>query len=147
MDLQTAQGIFIEFKEFDKNFILAGSARRKKETDLHDLDLIYVGDEIPTEIPNFEITVSGDKIVRGLYKGEQIDIYRTEKDSLGAMLLYLTGSKQYGIKMRAKAKYKGYRLNQYGLFDKKGRRIAGQTEQEIYDALGYPYKEPELRIK
>ncbi len=151
MNLQTAIAIFNKFKSTDNNFYLAGSARRGKKDDLHDLDIIYKGTQIPVdklEKLGFEFKVVGDKIVRGSYKGFDIDIYKAEPEYFGAMLLFLTGSRKYGIKMRAKAKYKGMKLSQYGLFDRvTNERIAGKTEQEIYDAMGYPYKEPELRIK
>lgn len=147
MDLKKALQIFNHLKKFDKNFILAGSARRKKIDNLHDLDVIYVGENIPN-IPNLQETVRGEKIVRGILNGEQIDIYLSQPDSLGAMLLYLTGSKQYSIKMRAKAKYKGMKLNQNGLFNAKtGELIASKTEESIYKAMGYEYKKPEMRIK
>ena len=150
MDLQTAHKIFNEFKSIDPNFFLAGSARRKKEKDLHDIDLIYLGSEIPTnkiKKLNFDFTVVGEKIVRGTYKSCPVDIYKAEQEYFGAMLLFLTGSSKYGIKMRAKAKYKGLKLSQYGLFNRETNElIAGKTEEDIYEAMGLKYKEPELRM-
>jgi len=32
-----------------------------------------------------------------------------------------------------------------GLFNEEGERIAGDTEQSIYEALGIPYQEPQER--
>ena len=49
-----------------------------------------------------------------------------------------------GIGLRMVAKRKGFKLNQHGLF-KKGKRIAGKTEQEIYHALGRDWKSPNRR--
>ncbi|MBA7703078.1 hypothetical protein ES703_111860 [subsurface metagenome] len=46
--------------------------------------------------------------------------------------------------MRVVAKKKGFKLTQHGLF-KKGKRVAGRTEREIYKALGRPWKAPEER--
>ena len=48
------------------------------------------------------------------------------------------------IGLRIVARKKGFKLNQHGLF-KKGKRIAGRTEKEIYKALGRPWKLPENR--
>ena len=57
------------------------------------------------------------------------------------MYLYFTGPKAHNIGMRARAKAKGLRLNQNGLF-RDGVRIASKTEQDIFDALGETYQEP-----
>jgi len=144
MNLAKAKQIFSELKGNNNNFHLAGSARRGKLEDLHDLDIVFVGESIP-EIPNLEITVNGAEIVRGIYMGEQVDIYRCNKENFGAMMLYLTGPRQYSIMMRAKAKYKGMKLNQLGLYDLKGNLIASETEEDIYLAMNLKYKVPELR--
>jgi DNA polymerase (family 10) len=43
---------------------------------------------------------------------------------------------------------KGYKLNEYGLYDVKGgkeRVVGGRTEEEIYEALGLDFVPPELR--
>lgn len=148
MNINKALRIYNDLKSFDDNFILAGSARRNKQDDLHDLDVIYTGDSIPENIPGLTETIQGGKIVRGKINNESIDIYLTSKENLGAMLLFLTGPKQYNIKMRAKAKYKGMKLNEKGLFDvKTGELLASKTEEDIYNVMGFAYKEPELRIK
>jgi DNA polymerase (family 10) len=66
------------------------------------------------------------------------------KDSYGAALNYFTGSKDHNVALREIAVKKGYKLNEYGLFKGK-KRIAGRTEEEIYNALGMSYIEPEIR--
>jgi len=59
--------------------------------------------------------------------------------------------------MRMRAKKRGLKLSQYGVFpretpsgydtrtDPKGLRVAGLTEAAVFEALGKPYKAPELR--
>ena len=47
MNLQKALSIFDKLKELSPNFILAGSAAWGKEEDLHELEIIYLGKEIP----------------------------------------------------------------------------------------------------
>jgi DNA polymerase (family X) len=145
MNLKKAHKIFAVLKSVDENFYMAGSARRGKKEDLHDLDVVYMGERIPP-IPGHAAFVKGKDITRYTIMGEQVDIYRTNPKSFGAMMLYLTGPQEYNIIMRAKAKRKGMILNQYGLYDRETRElIASETEKDIYDALGLEYKKPELR--
>jgi DNA polymerase (family 10) len=74
----------------------------------------------------------------------QVDLKIVPESCYGAALLYFTGSKAHNIAIRKIAVAKKLKLNEYGLF-RGSRRIAGQTEQEIYRALGLAYVEPELR--
>lgn len=145
MNLDKALEIFDFLKSIDDNFHLAGSARRGKKEDLHDLDIIYLGERIPN-IPGSAAFVEGKNILRTTIRGESVDIYRCDPENFGAMLFFLTGPQEYNIMMRTKAKKKGFKLNQYGLFDRETNEfIAGRTEKEILDALGSPYKEPSER--
>ena len=50
--------------------------------------------------------------------------------------MYFTGSKEHNIELRKIAIDKGWKLNEYGLFDKLGKRIAGRTEEEAYKQPG-----------
>jgi DNA polymerase (family 10) len=56
----------------------------------------------------------------------------------------VTGSKAHNIALRRRAMGRGWKLNEYGLFEGEDR-IAGRTEEEIYDRLGLPAILPELR--
>jgi DNA polymerase (family 10) len=50
------------------------------------------------------------------------------------------------VTLRGFAIKKGFKLNEYGLFDKNTEEyIAGKTEDEIYKKIGMSYIEPELR--
>ena len=64
--------------------------------------------------------------------------------SYGAALLYFTGSKAHNIALRGIANDRKWKLNEYGLFSGK-RRIAGATEDEVYEKLGLAYIPPEMR--
>jgi len=69
-----------------------------------------------------------------------------EPISFGTALQYFTGSKAHNIKLRELAIKKGLKINEYGVFDvKTDRRIAGESEQEIYQILDLPFILPELR--
>src|SRR5205823_171164 len=67
-----------------------------------------------------------------------------EPAAYGAALQYFTGSKAHNVELRKIAQEQGYKLNEYGLF-KGTRRVAGQTEEEIYRTLGLDWIPPELR--
>jgi DNA polymerase (family 10) len=59
---------------------------------------------------------------------------------------YFTGSKEHNVALRTQAIKQGLTLNEYGLFTLEGnQRVAGETEEEIYQRLGYAWIPPELR--
>jgi len=60
-------------------------------------------------------------------------------------LLYLTGSKDNNVEMRAKAKSLGLLLNQNGLFMKNKKRISVKSEEDVYKKLGMVYRHPHNR--
>ncbi len=132
---------------------LAGSIRRRKET-VGDIDILVVSDEPG---PLMDAFVRLKDIERVLSHGPtrssailknthlQVDVRVVEKDSLGAALAYFTGSKTHNIKLREIAVKKGYKLNEYGVFDMNGRKIAGATEEDVYDILGLQFVPPEIR--
>ena len=136
-----------------KRLSIAGSLRRRKET-IGDLDILASSDN-PDKVMDFFIKYNDIKQV--LLKGNtktsvvlnddlQVDLRVVEDKSFGAALQYFTGSKEHNVKMRSLAIKKGYKLNEYGLFDKKTEKfIVGNNEEEIYDKLGLEYIEPELR--
>lgn len=90
------------------------------------------------------IVDTSDLISQGLvYK---IDAFRVVPEEFASMLLYSTGSKEFNVEMRSKAKKLGYKLNQRGLFDAAGERIPLETEEDYFKFLKMPYKTPRERI-
>jgi DNA polymerase (family 10) len=73
-----------------------------------------------------------------------VDLRSVAKSNYGSALLYFTGSKAHNIAIRKIAVAKKYKLNEYGLFKEK-KRVAGKTEAEVYQKLGFTYIAPELR--
>ena len=132
---------------------IAGSLRRKKET-IGDLDIL-TSSEFPDEVMDY--FVKYPSVQRVLLKGNtktsvllndglQVDLRVVKKESYGSALQYFTGSKEHNVKIRSIAIKKGFKLNEYGLFDKNtGEYVVGNTEEEIYNTLGLSYIEPELR--
>jgi DNA polymerase (family 10) len=79
-----------------------------------------------------------------LRSGLQVDVRAVPEQSYGAALLYFTGSKAHNIALRGLANDRKWKLNEYGLFAGR-RRIAGATEEDIYDKLGLAFIPPEMR--
>jgi DNA polymerase (family 10) len=76
----------------------------------------------------------------------KIDVFVTTRDQHAFALLYLTGSKEHNIVMRATAKRRRMLLNQFGLFrDGATTTERATTERAIFRLLNMPYKEPHER--
>ena len=132
---------------------IAGSLRRMKET-IGDLDILACSKDPDVVMGHF---IDYPEVAQVLAKGTtkssvllndnlQVDLRVVEEKSYGAALQYFTGSKDHNVILRGLAIKKGFKLNEYGLFDKTTEKyIAGKTEEEIYNKIGMDYIEPELR--
>jgi len=130
---------------------IAGSLRRMKET-VGDMDILAFSSQ-PAEVMDFFTSMENVEavIAKGetkssvrLESGIQVDLRIVPKESFGSALQYFTGSKEHNIEVRRIAVRAGCKLNEYGLF-KGEKRIAGESEEEVYRALGMDYIPPELR--
>ncbi|GIW40471.1 MAG: DNA polymerase/3'-5' exonuclease PolX [Candidatus Binatia bacterium] len=130
---------------------IAGSVRRRKET-VGDGDLLVVASKPDAVMENFVrmpevVHVYGrgqTKTMVRLDNGMDVDLRVVPEESFGAALNYFTGSKDHNVALRKIAIERGLKLNEYGVF-RGEKRIAGRTEEEVYEALGLPYIPPELR--
>lgn len=137
-----------------KEAAAAGSFRRKKPS-VRDLDIVVLTAKPENALKKF-VKMKFVKNILGIGKekatiitkqGVQVDVRVFTDEEFGAGLLYFTGDKQHNIWLRKIAIKKGWKLNEYGLFENKtGRRIAGKTEEEIYKKLGVRMPKPEERI-
>jgi len=138
------------------NIEVAGSIRRGRET-IGDIDLLasVKRDARDALIERF-IGMEGIKhvLARGKTKASavieqkhrQVDLRIIDNSQWGAALLYFTGSKEHNIHLRKIAKDKGLKINEYGVYKSgSGKRIAGETEEEIYKKLGLQWIPPEMR--
>ena len=138
----------------------AGSLRRGKET-VGDLDLLVTMadghtkqkevDAVAKHIlayPGIDQTLAHgeNKVSFTLEDGLQVDVRLLEKENFGAALLYFTGSKEHNVRLRGRANEMGWTLNEYEMATLKGeKRVAGRTEEEIYNKLKLDFIPPELR--
>lgn len=131
---------------------VAGSLRRRVET-VGDVDILVTSDRPAAVLDRF---VRLPQVVSVLARGEtkssirhrenlQVDLRVVEPDAFGAALQYFTGSKHHNVKLRELAVRKKLKISEYGVFDERGRRVAGRTEEEVYAAVGLPWIPPELR--
>ncbi|MCL7927917.1 MAG: DNA polymerase/3'-5' exonuclease PolX [marine benthic group bacterium] len=162
----------VEHMEADKRvqtLEVAGSYRRRKET-VGDIDLLVQSDEPEPVMKRFTgwsqvAEVVGGGETRGsvvLKSGLEVDLRILPEESYGAALLYFTGSKEHGVALRKRALERGLSINEYAVSEladeesgeegttsttgrELGKRIAGRTEEEMYEALGLPWIPPELR--
>lgn len=151
--LPIAESIIDELKKLGeaKQFVYAGSLRRKKET-IGDIDILAMSSD-PRKIINYFVKMRDvqNSLARGptkatvrLNSGLQVDIRVLPEEKFGSALLYFTGSKEHNVELRRIAISMKMKLNEYGLF--KGKKpIASRTERDIYRKLGMSYIEPELR--
>jgi DNA polymerase (family 10) len=153
-------------KEVDRAAV-AGSLRRMQET-IGDLDILVTSGK-PEKVMEFfaampEVahvySAGPTKTMVRLKNGIDADLRVVPDENFGAALQYFTGDKRHNITVRALAEKKGYKLNEYGLFKvgnsdaregrspdrkRRGKLVAGKTEEEIYGALGMKTPPPEIR--
>ena len=148
---------------------IAGSIRRRKET-IGDADILVVAKNSAPVMDFFANQRGVESVVAHgetkssvrLRDGLEVDLRVVDERSYGAALLYFTGSKDHNVALRELAIKKGWKLSEYGLFStrggspplagyadgsggRKGKILAGRTEEEVYNKLGLAYVPPELR--
>ncbi len=145
--------------------VVAGSLRRRKET-IGDVDILARFEGNGAEVISRFVSYSGVARVLGagetkgsvlLHSGLQVDLRVIPGRSFGAALQYFTGSKEHNVSVRTRAVRQGLRVNEWGVFrvpenseadeigKEDGQRLAGDTEAEVYEALGMAWVPPELR--
>jgi DNA polymerase/3'-5' exonuclease PolX len=148
-------------------FEIAGSYRRGT-ADSGDIDILisnprafsdailsHIAATLKRDANYIDALSAGPSRLTFLYKSpvsqrvRQIDILNIAYRDYHAALLYFTGDGEFNEEMRGYAKRKGFRLNQLGLHRvlKNGslRRIATNSEEDIFAALGLKYIAPAHR--
>ncbi len=136
---------------FDR-ITIVGSCRRRRPT-IGDVDILAISEKPEDAMEEFcgleevdEVLAKGDTkssiVIAG---GLQVDMRIVDESSYGSALMYFTGSKDHNVALRGRTKQRDWKLNEYGLFDSEGERLAGETEKEVYRELDLSYIPPELR--
>lgn len=130
---------------------LGGSLRRGYET-VKDIDLLAatrdpgsLGDSFAA-LPVVEsIIAKGEtKISVALESGINCDLRLVTPEEFPYALHHFTGSREHNTAMRGRAKHRGLKMNEYGLF-RDDQNILCRNEEELFQALGLAYIPPELR--
>ncbi len=130
----------------------AGSLRRRRET-VADLDLLVAAERPEAAIRAFAgapevgavLAEGPTKCTVRLRAGIQADLRVVAPEAFGAALHYFTGSKTHNTAVRTRAVKMGLKLSEYGIFDRKGKRLGGAEEKEVFRAVKLPFIPPELR--
>ena len=165
MELKTEQQIGNQVKELlspaCERIEIAGSIRRQRPF-VNDIDIVLIPSNqgqlayLLQSLGRF--VKNGPKIIRVATRyGIEVDIYVATPDIWATLLLIRTGSKSHNIKLCARAKSLGMKLHAdgSGLFrlalnqteyeNADDERIAGDSEESIFAALGLAYVAPEKR--
>ncbi|MBU1178760.1 DNA polymerase/3'-5' exonuclease PolX [Patescibacteria group bacterium] len=132
--------VYFLAKQLEKKYggVIAGSFRRRQET-VGDLDIL---------IPALRPAVGEKRKTIYFENGLKSDLRFIDKKSWGSALQYFTGDKEHNIALRKIAIAKGYKLNEYDLWDIRyptNRYTVGKTEEEVYKKLGMQWIPPEIR--
>jgi len=130
---------------------VAGSYRRMRDT-VGDLDILVTAKAVDAVMTRFaaypevsETLAKGETRASVLLRsGLQVDLRVVDPDCFGAALHYFTGSKAHNVAVRRMAQRKGLKISEYGVF-RGSRRVAGETEESVYAAVGLSWIAPELR--
>jgi DNA polymerase (family 10) len=132
---------------------LAGSARRWTET-CKDLDLIATTDDpaalteaLATHGLSAETRRGGDAAASVLtHSGLKVDLRIGTEKTFGNLLQHFTGSAAHNVQLRERALARGLSVSENGVAEVDGKRVHTFSEEpDVYELLGLPYIEPELR--
>ena len=132
---------------------VAGSVRRWAET-CKDIDLIATAED-PTALAehlaaNSLIASSGNPGPNGLraqtHNGISVDLRIVAPEAFGNLLQHFTGSQAHNVRLREDAVARGLSVSEHGITEvESGEVELCETEERVYERLGYAYIEPELR--
>jgi DNA polymerase (family 10) len=132
---------------------VAGSVRRWTET-CKDIDLIATAEEpvaLAEHLAGHElIAAAGKPGPNGLraqtHNGVAVDLRIVAPEAFGNLLQHFTGSQAHNVQLREEAVGRGLSVSEHGIVDaESGEVTVCESEVEVYERLGYPYIEPELR--
>ena len=130
---------------------VAGTIRRRTETN-RDVDLVASTKDPDGLAGAFvrygeveEVVEKGEtRLSVMLQSGMSANLWMVHDEAFPCALHHLTGSEAHVARVRDRAKERGLKLNEHGLFD-GDRRIPCEDEAALFEALGLSEIPPELR--
>jgi len=132
---------------------VAGSARRWAET-CKDIDLIATAEEptaLATHLAEHELIAAAGKpgpngVRAQTHNGISVDLRIVAPRAFGNLLQHFTGSQAHNVQLREEAVSRGLSVSEHGITDTESEETTlCESEEEVYERLGYAYIEPELR--
>lgn len=141
---------------------VAGSLRRWRAT-VGDIDVLVGAKEREAVIDAFTDWPRADEVIEAgtnkasiQVRGLRVDLRVVVPEEFGSALHHFTGSKAHNIHLRNYAIERDQKINEYGVFDvsgiddpdagqRVGERIAGDTEESVFEVLDLPWIPPEMR--
>jgi DNA polymerase (family X) len=132
---------------------VAGSARRWAET-CKDIDLIATAGEPAALSEHLAahplIAAAGTPGANGVraqtHNGISVDLRIVGPAAFGNLLQHFTGSKAHNVQLREAAVAAGLSVSEHGITESESGEVTlCESEEAVYERLGYAYIEPELR--
>jgi DNA polymerase (family 10) len=132
---------------------LAGSARRQTDS-VKDLDIIATASDpgaLARALGDLELIESAaapnENAARGrTHTGLPVDLRVVAPENFGNLLQHFTGSQAHNVALREAAVRRGLHVSEYGILDDEtGETLRCSSEEAVYEHLGLPFPEPELR--
>jgi DNA polymerase (family X) len=132
---------------------VAGSVRRWAET-CKDIDLIATADEPAALAAHLAahplIAATGTPSESGVraqtHNGISVDLRIVAPAAFGNLLQHFTGSQAHSVRLREEAVARGLSVSEHGITETESGEVdLCETEEAVYERLGYSYIEPELR--
>jgi DNA polymerase (family 10) len=132
---------------------VAGSARRWAET-CKDIDLIATAEqprELAEHLAGHELIAAAGKpgpngVRAQTHNGISVDLRIVAPRAFGNLLQHFTGSAAHNVQLREEAVARGLSVSEHGITEtESGETTLCESEEAVYERLGYAYIEPELR--
>jgi DNA polymerase (family 10) len=132
---------------------VAGSARRWAET-CKDIDLIATAEEpaaLAEHLAGHELIAAAGKpgpngVRAQTHNGISVDLRIVAPQAFGNLLQHFTGSAAHNVQLREEAVARGLSVSEHGITEtESGETTLCESEEDVYERLGYAYIEPELR--
>jgi DNA polymerase (family 10) len=80
------------------------------------------------------------------HAGLKVDLRIGTEETFGNLLQHFTGSAEHNVELRERALQRGYSVSEHGVAKVEGKKVHRFPEEAgVYELLGLPYIEPELR--
>ena len=111
---------------------------------------LWLTQGVLTKRPNKNgITAWGalNKLATHVASAINVDLFATTREHWFVSLVVRTGSAEMNTQLASSAQQRGMKLHAYGVIERSatGEQIVPQSEREVFELCGVPYREPQER--